>query len=73
MHINLDFSSGNFRKKQDLLGSSGITDWQIYLVAVMRVMKGYLSLNLCPMTHLQSTYSIVSSLDMQQLVTMHLL
>ncbi|RVX09002.1 putative serine/threonine-protein kinase [Vitis vinifera] len=46
-------------KKQDLLGSSEITDWQICLVVVLKEMRGYLSQNLCPMTHLQSTCFIV--------------
>ncbi|RVW16428.1 putative serine/threonine-protein kinase [Vitis vinifera] len=36
------------RKKQDLLGSSEITDWQICLVVVLKEMRGYLSQNLCP-------------------------
>lgn len=56
------------RKKQKLLANFGTTEWLICLVAVVKVMRGYWLLNLCPMKLLQNIYFTVSTLLFDLLV-----
>lgn len=67
-----NFSFYNSRKKQKLLVSSEITGWQTYLVVAVKVMRGYLLQNFCPMRHWQSTYSIVCTFLVPLLQLQHL-
>lgn len=49
----------NCRRKLGQLVGFVIKDWQICLVVVVKAMRGCSWLNICPMKHLQNTFSIV--------------
>ncbi|XP_048422030.1 serine/threonine-protein kinase BSK7-like isoform X1 [Pyrus x bretschneideri] len=49
----------NLWRKQDWSVTSATIDWSICLVVVVKVMKGCLRRNICPMKHLQSIFFIV--------------
>ncbi|XP_048422031.1 serine/threonine-protein kinase BSK3-like isoform X2 [Pyrus x bretschneideri] len=50
----------NLWRKQDWSVTSATIDWSICLVVVVKVMKGCLRRNICPMKHLQSIFFILS-------------
>ena len=57
--IVIIFLLHNYRKKQNQLVSYATRDWQICLGFVVKMMRDYLWLNLCPMKHLQNIFFTV--------------